>query len=265
MSNNESSSNSALSRAFKITEFIASETRPVTAVDIALFLNLPKASVHRILSQLEEEDIIARDLQGRFLSIGSRFKKMSLDVLSHFDGRAPRQMVLKELTDEIQETCNLSVLDGYELLYFERVEANWPMMVNLKLGSRLPLHCTASGKLFLALMPRNKRKQILSTLTLEPQTKHSITNVEDLNRELDEIGIRGISIDNEELIEGMVAIAVPVCDQDGNMIAGMAIHAPTLRLSVSDLLTKAGRLKLAAKKLESLMTFQPQIVDEAVE
>ncbi len=93
----------------------------------------------------------------------------------------------------------LSVLDGYELLYFERVEANWPVMVNLKLGSRLPIHCTASGKLFLALMPRSKRNHInFSTITLEPQTKHSIANIDDLNKELDAIAVRGISIDNEE-------------------------------------------------------------------
>lgn len=252
MTNNGSSNNSAISRAFKIAEFIAEESRPVTVVDISLYLNLPKASVHRIIGQLEEEGIVTRDLQGRFVSIGRRFKAMSLKALSHFDISKPRQLILKELTDELGETCNLSILDGHEILYFERAEANWPVMVNLKQGSRLPLHCTAGGKLFLALMPRNKRNQILKSIKLKPSTEFSISSIEALNVELDLISERGISIDDRELIDCMVAIAVPVYDKFGNMIASLAVHAPTLRLSVDELLSKAARLRVAADKLGGL-------------
>ncbi|MGF1700856.1 IclR family transcriptional regulator [Photobacterium makurazakiensis] len=253
MSITSSNTNSTLLRALSIIDVMLKDNRPITAADICQQLDIPKATIHRIISQLEQEGVIQKEPQGRYLSPGPKLRKMAIDVISQSDVGAPRRAILQKLSQDIKETCNITLLDGHEILYFERVEANWPVMVQLKPGSRLPLHCTASGKLFLSLMPSHKRRAILANIQLEACTKNSITNIGKLEKELEKIADQQISTDNEELIDGMVAIAVPIYNSVGQLQATVAVHAPTIRQSLSSLLTLAPKVRVAAQKLESAL------------
>jgi hypothetical protein len=138
------------------------------------------------------------------------------------------------------------------VLYLDRVEAQWPLRLTLDVGSHVPLHCTASGKLFLALMPKTARDALIDRLPLERMTANTITKADALRAECDEIAKRGYSRDREEFIAGLVAVAVPVRDAAGEVRAALAVHAPTARMSMEDAVKRIDALKAAAGKMSGM-------------
>src|SRR3546814_13027722 len=99
---------------------------------------------------------------------------------------APRRVILEQIVETVGETCNVGVLDGSQVVYLDRVECDWPLRTQLHAGSRVPLHCTGMGKLFLATLPERARRRIIETLPLRRSTENTITDPERL--ETGEIG-----------------------------------------------------------------------------
>jgi DNA-binding IclR family transcriptional regulator len=119
---------------------------------------------------------------------------------------------------------------------------------------RVPLHCTASGKLFLSQMTRAERSAVLARLPLTRMTYRTLTDASLLEAELDRLAARGVGIDNEEFVRGMVAVAVPVRDAEGkHVLASLAVHAPTARASLEDLLKAVPKLKEASLRFAPLL------------
>ncbi|HVW57848.1 MAG TPA: IclR family transcriptional regulator C-terminal domain-containing protein [Rhizobiaceae bacterium] len=117
-----------------------------------------------------------------------------------------------------------------EVFYLDRVEARWSLRFHLEPGSRVPLHCTASGKLFLANMAPAKRARALDSLELTAFTIHTVTDRADLEADLSEIAACGYSLDREEFLMGLSAVAVPISSAKGEVIAALACHTPSTRL-----------------------------------
>lgn len=124
-------------------------------------------------------------------------------------------------------------------------------------GMRVPVHCTASGKLFLSQMPAAERRAVLARLTLKRMTPRTITDVSLLDAELDRLAARGIGIDNEEFVRGMVAVGVPVrAPDDGHVRAVLAVHGPTARVTLEELLGLVPTLRETATALVPLLDWQ---------
>lgn len=225
----EKQANPTILRGLIVLEKVVQAQRPVLATEIIEELGLPKATVNRILQQLEEEGLLQREpINKRYLP-GRRTQEMAFGVISNKTLSAPRHAILQALSDEIGETCNCTMLDGNHTVYFDRVEANWPYRIQLPVGSKLPLHCTASGKLFLAHMNSRQCRRLISAAPLKRFTDRTITDPELLLDELKRTENDGIGIDNEEFMTGMVAIAVPVFNAANEICFTMAVHAPTVR------------------------------------
>lgn len=161
--------------------------------------------------------------------------------------------MLADLVARVGETCNITTLDGAAVLYLDRVEAPWPWRLTLAVGEHVPLHCTASGKLFLALMSVEQREALISQLRLKPMTDNTITTVPALRKECETIAAAGHSFDREEFVTGLIAIAVPVCDESGSIRATLAIHAPLARLSLKQAQAQLPALHAAAKRMSKLL------------
>ena len=121
------------------------------------------------------------------------------------------------------------------------------------MGSQVPFHCTASGKLYLSTLTDTRLETVLGNTKLEKLTKRTITSKSALLKEISRIREEGYSQDNEEFVEGMVALAVPIREAHGRMASTLAFHAPTLRMSLSVALDHLDRLKKAAGELSSLI------------
>lgn len=249
-SRGEREGSTIINRAFGVLEAVVQAERPMTVAELALELGLPKPTVHRLTQQLAADGFLERDLAGRKRLVpGGRLTMFSMDVISSAPVRAPRHAVLQRLSSALGETCNITVLDGNQILYLDRVEADWPIRIQLKPGTHLPLHCTASGKLFLGYMTGRQRRTVIDALQLEPHTPRTLTDPEELDRAVRQARKDNLGVDDEEFIEGMVALAVPVMLDAKRIVATVAVHAPTSRRSLRDLYEAEPVLRDAADRL----------------
>lgn len=237
-------------RALLLLEIIAKADEPPALNDLVAQLQLPKATTHRFIVLLEQLGFAQRTLDGRRYEIGHRLTSLAIDAMRHSFQLAPRRAILSALVGEIGETCNITMLEGDHLIYLDRVESDWPLQIRLKVGSHVPLHCTASGKLFLALAPETLGRALFTSLPLEKHTHRTITSPNALEKELQRIRKTRIGTDNEEFIDGMTAAAVPVMDSKGRICATVAVHGPTGRLPLTRALALAPALHKAAKAIE---------------
>lgn len=239
-------------RLLLVVEELTRIGRPATPTEINEALGLPKTTIHRLCETLEEHGFLVRDLDGRRYTPGGRLQELAKGILSSQRVRAARLSVLRALSSEVGETCNITLPDGDVMVYLERVESEWPLRVLLPVGSRVPLYCTASGKLYLSTLTKTYRDRYLANVPLERRAPNTITDPEQLAKELSAIRKQGYSVDNEEFIEAMVAVAVPLTDRHGRMCATLAVHGPVPRLTVERLLGCLPRLRATAKELMRL-------------
>jgi IclR family transcriptional regulator, acetate operon repressor len=237
-------------RAFALLEHLVNADRPVTLAEIVQDFAAPKASLHRMLSALEAGGLVIREPgQKNAYAIGPRLTQLGLGVVMHASGRRVRHAILSRLVADLGETCNLTMLHETEVLYLDRVEAPWPLRLDLKTGSHVPAYCTASGKLLLGMLPREQRTSLVRTMKLERHTANTITDAELLEAELDRTAHKRVGIDNEEFVAGIVCVAAPVVDSKGECIAAIAVHAPVSRTPLSRALEFVPRLQQTADQL----------------
>jgi IclR family transcriptional regulator, acetate operon repressor len=241
-------------RAFSVLEYVIKAGVPVSLDDATQACNLPKPTVFRILAMLHEADLLQREPLSKRYIIGPRMSQLALDVIQHSTLRAQCHAVLQELVDEIGESCNLTMLEGNEVLYVDRVETTFPLRLHLEPGTRVPLHCTASGKIFLSQMTAKQIHRLLGKGPLARFTDKTITDPAALNEEIKRTKQTGIGTHDSELFDASVAIAVPVSDQHGRVYAALAMHAPSARLSIESSLKYVPAMRRAAEAISSVMT-----------
>jgi len=249
MTDNKADKASRSIRALEIVETVASANRPVSVGDLVEMTGLPKATLHRLCNLLEAENFLRPDLSGRGYVGGHRLAALARLTLAMSTERSYRHGILAALSKEIGETCNIVIPRGTGMFYSDRVETEWPLRHQLPIGSNVPMHCTASGKLYLSSMTRRQCENLISVLPLDKQTENTITDQQSLLEELDKIKKEGYSVDNEEFVEGMIAVAVRVNDDKGRMVAAVAFHAPTVRMDLDMALTYLPVLQKASQAL----------------
>jgi DNA-binding IclR family transcriptional regulator len=252
-SETNSASGSSAERSLRLLTTLADEGRALSLAELVEALALPKATVHRLCMQLLESGFVARDVNERDYVVGPALRKLALDTLNHGTVRGLRHEVLADLVAEVGETCNFTTTDGAAVLYLDRVEAPWPWRLTLQVGAHVPLHCSASGKLFLAFMPRVRRDKLIAHLELQRMTAATITSAAALRSECDTIARQGHAFDREEFVDGLVAAAVPVRDAAGQVRAALAVHAPLARLSLGRAEEHLPRLHAAAARMSRLL------------
>ena len=242
-------------RSFTVLEYVVRAGHPVAPGDIAEQLGLPKPTVYRMIESFEAQGLLQRQFASRRVSIGPRLADFAFDVLRTSIQYAPRRNILNALVGEVGETCNIGTLEGGEIVYLDRVEAkHWPLRLNFHIGSRVPLHCTAIGKLFLAFLPEAQREALLARLDLSGFTANTLTDRAALDAELKRIVAEGLSIDREEYTAGVVCIAAPIFNVKREVQAGVAVQAPAARMSPEDAYRHRDALLDAARGLsQSLM------------
>ena len=245
---------STILRVLNILDQVSTRDRPQSATEINHALGLPKATVHRVCNQLEQAGYLQR-LDGKRYTPGPQLQTLAIGVLSQSPHRAQRHAILMSLSREIGETCNIAYPDGSQMIYADRVETQWPLRLQLPVGTRVPVHCTASGKLYLSSLPRENRERLIRHLDLSAHTAHTIVEVEALKTELEAVRESGVGIDNEEFVDGMIALAVPIKEARGRFYAAVAFHAPVVRMSLDSAREYIPRLQQAADDLVKVTRF----------
>ena len=240
-------------RAVSLIEALVAADRPASLAELTEAARLPKPTLYRMLGMLESAGLVSREPGSRRYAPGPRLASLGRNVMLNGSLRAERHAILARLVDEIGETCNFTMLDGPQVVYLDRVEAAWPLRMNLTSGSHVPLHCTASGKLLLALLPKAARDRLVTHLMLTRYTETTITERKQLVAELARIRANRYATDNEEFHAGLVCVAVPVIDVKRRACAAIAVHAPVPRMPLERALGHLPNLRRAAQAVAATL------------
>jgi len=243
---------STIERVLDILDTVAASTKPLSATEINEVLGLPKATAHRLCAELEARGYLLKRINGKSYQPGNRLYNVAVGVLANARFSATRHAILTALSEKVGETCNIAYPDGLSMAYSGRVETKAPLRLQFSLGMRVPLYCTASGKLYLSTLPRSRRRLVIDKLELKRHAKNTITNADVLMAEIDVIEKRQVSIDNQELYDDVIAIAVPIKDRHGRFYSSLAIQAPATRISVDSADRYIPLLREAAQELSLL-------------
>src|SRR5574337_162071 len=225
----EASGDTPTMRLFALLEVIAATDQHHTLQSLVEETGLPKATLHRMLQQLEAAELLQREGDNRHYGIGARLRRLAENLLLNDTQRGARHAVLRKLVEQVGESCNITALSGDEVIYLDRVETAAPLRFYLRAGSRVPVHCSASGKVLLAQMSPAQRRRLLAHAPLEKFTATTNTDLDRLEREIARVRKNGYALDEEEFLPGLMCIAVLVPRETGPSNLCVAIQAPTIR------------------------------------
>lgn len=219
-------------RLFSLLELIAEKDQLVTLHGLVEETGLPKPTLHRMLQQLEAAGMLVRQSDGRHYGTGARIRRFAENLLLNATHHGARHAVLRHLADELGESCNITALSGNEVVYLDRVETAEPLRFYLRPGSRVPAHCSASGKMLLSQLSPAQRRKLLSHAPLDRHTPNTVTEPEALDAEFARVRREGYALDDEEFLPGLVcaAVLVPTAGT-GRSNQCVAVQAPVMRLT----------------------------------
>jgi IclR family transcriptional regulator, acetate operon repressor len=248
----DSSSDTPAMRLFALLETIAATDQRYSLQGLVEEMGLPKPTLHRMLQQLEGAGLLQREGDGRHYGMGTRLRRLAENLLMNDTLHGARHTVLRHLVEEVGESCNLTALSGSEVVYLDRVETAAPLRFYLHPGSRVPVHCSASGKVFLAQMNAAQRKRLLSNGPLEAYTPKTLTGLPAIEAEVARVQKDGYAFDNEEFLPGLLCIAALVPNAQGPSNLCLAVQAPVMRLDMAKAKKLLPALQRAAQALSRI-------------
>jgi DNA-binding IclR family transcriptional regulator len=218
-----------IERMMTLLDALARKSEPVTLKELSQTSGLHPSTAHRILNDLVLARMVDRTEPGSY-QLGMRLLELGNLVKARLNVRDAAAGPMRELHRLTGETINLSVRQGDEIVYVERaVSERSGMQVVRAIGGRAPLHLTSTGKLFLANDDLRAVRSYAMRTGLAGHTKNSLTDLSQLEAELEEVRQRGFARDNEELELGVRCIAAGIYDDGGQIVAGLSISAPADR------------------------------------
>lgn len=240
-------------RTLLILEVLGRHDQAMTATEINDVLGLPKQTVHRLCTTLEENGFITRLGNSKRYQAARRLRELGSGLLHNSRDHIARREILKDLATRVGETVNFVIPEAEGMRYLDRVETDWAFRIQLPIGTNVPFHCTASGKCFLASLPPKQKQNLVQNMNFERMTRHTHVSADTLLEELAQVRKQGYSLDREEFLDGMVALAVPLTDTKGRFVSAIAMHGPTQRLSVDQLLSQVELMQTCVKRLRDVL------------
>jgi DNA-binding IclR family transcriptional regulator len=234
-----------IERMVSLLDALARYPDPVSLKELSAVTGLHPSTAHRILNDMVLKRFVDRADQGSY-RLGMRLLELGNIVKSRLNVREAALDFMRELHRKTQQTINLSVRQGDEIVYIDRAFSERSgMQVVRAIGGRAPMHLTSTGKLFLSIDDPKAVRSYATRTGLAGHNKNSITDLAKLERELSLVRARGYARDNEELELGVRCMAAGIRDDTGKLIAGLSISAPADRLKeewLDDLITTANQI-----------------------
>ena len=215
-------SNSALDKGLRILEEIAETPAGVTAQEMAERIGIHKTNVYHYLNALESRRYIRRDVAGRF-HLAHRVLELGAHLLQQIPLRDAAHEHLLRLSRQTAKTIHLCVLEECEVLYIDKIEGPHTLPMRSRVGTRVPAHCTASGKVLLAYLPAVERERIVEGMVLERRTPATIVDRREFEATLREAFESGYAVDHGENEEHICCFAAPIFDQSGRAAAAISL------------------------------------------
>ncbi len=217
-------------KSLKLLELFTPQKREWNIQDMIQALGYHKSSVQRIVTTLEAEGFLKRVSSDRGVyRLGPQVLFLGSIADVSTDLRTIARPIMGQLVERVQETSYLCVLEGDQCFYVERVECSHPIRIIHAVGKRNPLHCTGVGKALMSGMTEKEIKKIVSKRGLKAFTPYTITQVDRLLQEIEQVRKREVAYDLEELDLGVKCIAAPIRNHTGTVVAAVSISGPAQR------------------------------------
>lgn len=239
-------------RLFSLLELIAAKDQFVSLQGLVEETGMPKPTLHRMLQQLEGAGLLIRQGDGRHYGTGARLRRLAENLLLNATQHGARHAVLRHLVDEVGESCNVTAISGNEVVYLDRVETSEPLRFYLHTGSRVPVHCSASGKMLMSQMTPAQRRKLLAHAPLKSYTPRTVTDLEVLEEQLKKVRRDGYAVDDEEFLSGLVCVAVLVPHGTARSNLCVAVQAPVMRMTAEKALGLLPALHRAAQAISDI-------------
>jgi IclR family transcriptional regulator, KDG regulon repressor len=224
----------AIQRTLDLIEALAFNHHELTITEANRKFKIPKSSVYAILQTLKARGYVEQDQSDRYFLTLKLFSVGSA-LVDSLDLRRKVHPHLKELTDKAGITGHVAVRDGGHAVYIEKVEVLGAIRLTTRVGKRMPLHSTAIGKALLAHLPEEEVSGFIAKYGLPPLTSRTLTSPREFRKELARVRSAGYSVSNEENEDGVRAVAAPIFDHTGQVVAAVNLGGSTLQIKVESL------------------------------
>ena len=245
----------SVERTLDIIETLSEYKTGVGVTTLSKELKLHKSTVHRLLTTLMLRKYVEQDPETSKYKLGMRLFELGNAVLSKLDIRQHAMPYLSQLWRTTGETIQLAIVDQYKVLYVDVLETLERVGVKSNVGERVPLHCSAPGKIWLASLPDDRMGEVLKLVKFEPFTPYTIDNMDKLKASITQAKELGYSIDNQEYSADLISVAAPVRNYRGRVIACIAITAPALRMNEEKIKEMGFNVKSTAEKISQCMGY----------
>lgn len=249
----------AVTRALVLLEILAREDRAITLSELAKKAQLKPATTHRLLTTMMNRGFIEQDPVSSRYRLGIKTFEIGNAALNVNDLRTISRPFLKSLAQQTNETTNLAILDGAEVVYIDQLESTNIVIVKMfaRVGSRGPAYCTGTGKVLLADLPEEELKKRLAQVEFIKFTEHTITDIDELIKALSQIRKQGYALDFSERDEGVICIAAPIRNFEKRVQAAISVSAPAHRMDRGRIETEILPLLLkAAQQISERLGFR---------
>jgi DNA-binding IclR family transcriptional regulator len=248
----------SIQRALDILNLFSSQSSELGTTEIARALGLHKSTTASLVYTLDANGYLGQNPDTRKYRLGLKLVERAFAMLDQVEVRQVAFPFLRELRDQWNETVNLAILDGPDIVYVERMLGTKALGMRSEVGRRAPAHSTALGKAILSCLPVATVQAFVSQYGLPAMTPRTITDPDKFLVELERIREQGYAVDDEENEIGGRCVAVPVFDHTGQPVAAASVSAPTARLPVSEFLQAGAMVRETAKSISRGLGYMPR-------
>lgn len=242
-----------LRNACLVLKYLGREKGRHRVTDLARALDLPVTSTLRILASLTAEGLLEKE--DGYYHLGPALIQLGTAALSRVEVRTLALPILGRLADATNETAHLAIPVDDRALIVAVHDSPHPLRAASRPGYSADLHCSSTGKIFLAFLQGRSPYALYSKVRLQRRTPHTLVELDSIERECAQIREQGYSVDDEEYHEGVRCVAAPVYGADGKVVAAIGITAATVRLPREQVAARAIAVVSAARELSERIGF----------
>ena len=240
----------SVAKAMKLLDILAESPYPLSLAELSLKTTWPKSTIHGLLSTMRESSVVAQDEEGRYM-LGIRLFEYGCTLSSSWNIVEIAKPYIQHISYYTGEAVFLSILDRGEVITLDRADNRTGLQTSAEMGCRLPIHCTSQGKLFLAYMSEQEQKNILKRTKLHEYTPHTITTMEGLQKEFEQIRQQGYAIENGEYKKGLRSVAAPIYDEENKVHYAIGIIGMFRQIESDKFLRAISIVKETADKISA--------------
>ena len=245
----------SLGKGLRVLESFTAREPEQTLSQIAIKAGLDPGTAFRVVKTFVALGYLRQIDGAKRYRLAMKVLDLGFHALSGMDLHDSSRPILRSLVGEVSEAASLSVLEGADVVYIERVQAGWMRLgVNVRVGSRIPAYCTAAGHAILAHLPAERRLEVLRLRERVKLTPRTLVTIAEIERRLARVRQRGYALSDQETVRGLRVMAAPVLDPDGHPYGAVSVAAPSIAGTVDDFVaTSVGPLGRAALELSRIL------------